>query len=163
MTVRLSIKTQDAEVKAALGRAARAADDLTELMDRIGGALVASTQGRFEDQRSPIGIPWKRSRRAAAIGGQTLKDGGDLQRTMTHRAARDRVEVGSIQPYAGVHQFGATIVAKTPKGLRFKIGNQWIRKRQVTIPARPFLGLDAADREEIPAITAHWLRERIGT
>lgn len=52
MTVRLSIKAQDAEVKAALGRAARAADGLTELMDRIGGALVASTQGRFADQRA---------------------------------------------------------------------------------------------------------------
>jgi phage gpG-like protein len=98
----------------------------------------------------------------SAIGGQTLKEGGDLQRTITHRTFRNRVEVGSIQPYAGVHQFGATITAKTPKGLRFKIGNQWIRKRQVTIPARPFLGLGTADREEIPAITVHWLRERTG-
>jgi phage gpG-like protein len=69
VTVRLSIEVQDAEVQAALGRA-RAADDLTELMDRIGKALVANTQLRFEDQRNPIGIPWKRSHWAARSAGR---------------------------------------------------------------------------------------------
>lgn len=38
--------------------------------------------------------------------------------------------------YAGVHEFGATIVAKTSKGLRFQIDGKWIIAKQVTIPER---------------------------
>lgn len=57
--------------------------------------------------------------RAAAIGGQTLKDGGELQRTMTHRAFRDRVEVGSIQPYAGV------LLARPWKIALFEAASYW--------------------------------------
>lgn len=162
MPVRVTVKVQDAEVKAALGRAAAAAEDMTGLMDRLGAALVASTQLRFDEQVSPAGMPWTRSRRAASVGGKTLLDTGRLRASITHRPARDRVEVGTNVRYAAVHQLGATVTAKTPKGLRFKIGNAWVTKRQVTIPARPFLGLDEFDREEIVALTTDWLRERTG-
>lgn len=162
MVARVTITPDSAAVRQALARAARAADDLTPLMDRIGAALVASTQLRFEDQRSPAGVAWLRSRRAASVGGQTLVDSGRLRASITHRPARDRVEVGTNVIYAATHQFGAAIAAKTPKGLRFRIGNAWVTKREVTIPARPFLGLDAGDREEIPAITTAWLAEQLG-
>lgn len=162
MPVRVTVKVQDAEVKAALGRAAAAAEDMTGLMDRLGAALVASTQLRFDEQVSPAGVPWTRSLRAASVGGKTLLDRGRLRASITHRPARDRVEVGTNVRYAAVHQLGATITAKTPKGLRFRIGNAWVTKRQVTIPARPFLGLDEFDREEIVALTTDWMRERAG-
>lgn len=162
MVARVRLTARDRTAQQSLRDAAAKVEDLTGLMDRIGAHLVASTQLRFEDQASPVGVPWARSRRAASVGGQTLVDTGRLRASITHRAARNAVEVGTNVRYAGTHQFGATIVAKTPKGLRFRIGNAWITKRQVTIPARPFLGLDAADREAIPAITAFWLREQLG-
>lgn len=66
--------------------------------------------------------------------------------------------VGTNTIYASTHQLGEkgrkiTIRAKNSKGLVFKIGDRWIRKRQVTvrvkIPARPFLGLSDDDLQEI--------------
>lgn len=42
--------------------------------------------------------------------------------------------------YAATHEYGATIRAKSGKYLRFKIGNQWVSKKQVKIPARPMVG-----------------------
>lgn len=162
MVARVRLAARDRAAVQALRDAAAQVDDLTELMDRIGAALVASTQMRFEDQVSPAGVPWRRSHRAASVGGQTLVESGRLRASITHRPGPNAVEVGTNVRYAGTHQFGATIAAKTAKALRFRIGAAWVTKRQVTIPARPFLGLDAADRELIPAITTHWLRERLG-
>jgi phage virion morphogenesis protein len=158
MPVRIEIAAQDAAARGSL--AALADADLTGLMDLIGAALVASTQQRFEDQRSPAGVPWRRSARAASVGGQTLVDSGRLRASITHRPSRDRVEVGTNVLYAATHQFGATIRARTARGLRFRIGDAWRTARAVTIPARPFLGLDQADRDEIAAITTEWLRDR---
>jgi phage gpG-like protein len=43
-------------------------------------------------------------------------------------------------PYARIHEYGGTIRAKNKPYLTFKIGNRWIRKKQVVIPARPYLG-----------------------
>lgn len=161
MAARVEITVNDAEIRAALGRAAEATRELTSLMDLIGAALVASTQQRFEVQRSPAGVPWKQSLRAQSVSGQTLVDSGRLRASITHRPSASRVEVGTNVNYAAVHQFGATIRAKTAKGLRFRIGDRFVIKRQVTVPARPFLGIDAADREEIVAITTDWLRARV--
>jgi phage virion morphogenesis protein len=158
MAARLTITVDDAEVSAALAAAAARLDDLTGLMDQIGKSLVTSTRARFERQAGPDGVPWARSRRAAEQGGQTLVNRGLLRDLITHRPARDSVEVGTSVPYAAVHQFGATITAKTGRGLRFKIGEAWVTVKSVTIPARPYLGLDGDDRTEILALAADWMR-----
>lgn len=158
MAARITITVDDAEVQAALNEAARRASDLTGLMDLIGAALVSSTQQRFEGQAGPTGVPWRSSQRAGQQRGQTLVDSGRLRQSITHRAGRDQVEVGSGVMYAAVHQFGATIRAKSSKGLRFRIGDRWVTKREVTIPPRPFLGLDDEDRAEIIELSTGWLR-----
>lgn len=62
------------------------------------------------------------------------------------------VEVGSNVLYARVHQFGATIRAKSGEYLRFRIGDRWARKQQVTIQPRPFLGLSDDDSTELVKI-----------
>lgn len=41
--------------------------------------------------------------------------------------------------YAGIHEFGGVIKAKSGGYLKFKVGNQWVSKKQVKIPKRPFL------------------------
>lgn len=42
-------------------------------------------------------------------------------------------------PYAAIHEYGGTIKPKVQKYLRFKIGERWITKKVVVIPARPYL------------------------
>ena len=63
--------------------------------------------------------------------------------------------------YAGVHQNGMEIKPKTAKFLRFQIGGQWSKKRKVTIPARPFLGINDDDMEEIDATIMEHVGERL--
>lgn len=48
-------------------------------------------------------------------------------------------KIGTNVVYAPIHEFGGVIRAKNSPYLRFKIGDRWVSKKQVTIPARPFL------------------------
>ena len=109
-------------------------------MDEIGRHLVASTLRRFAAERAPGGKPWLRSARAVAEGRRTLTDSGRLSRSIAYRVAADggAVAVGSDVAYAALHQFGG----------------QTGRSRTVTLPARPFLGIDDRDRDSILRIVA---------
>lgn len=60
------------------------------------------------------------------------------------------VEIGSDLVYAPVHEFGATIRPRKAEYLHFKTRDgAWVRTKEVTIPARPFLqpALDDATPE----------------
>lgn len=158
----ITVAIDDAEVRAALAGLAAAAADLTPAMDEIGATVADHARDRFERQQDPDGRPWKPHapatilRRLLRGGGrrtgrtgrpgfnpQILLDTGRLRDSITHRAARDSVTIGTNVVYAAIHQ----------------LGGQAGRGRKVTIPARPFLGLDDADREDIPAILRrHLLR-----
>jgi phage virion morphogenesis protein len=123
------------------------------LMDAIGAALVASSKLRFADGRGPDGSPWAPVLR----GGRPLRDTGvhlmnPLHHQVMHEANGWAVLVGVPYAWASVHQFGATIRAKNAPYLVFKIGDRWTRKKQVTVPARPFLGITDEDRETISEI-----------
>lgn len=144
-------------IAAALEQLADRADDKQPLMQEIGAALLLSTQMRFERETGPDGNPWPPSIRARLEGGRTLRDSGRLVQSLTFNASSDQVELGTNVLYAAVQQVGATITAKTGDGLRFRIGDAWITKKSVTIPARPFLGIDDDDRTEIAEITQAWL------
>lgn len=152
--VTFTVDVQDAEVRRVLDGALAAAEDLSPAMDEIGGHLVAAVQRRFELGRGPDGKPWKPSRRVEESQGvaRTLVDNGDLSRFWSHRPHADSVEVGSSVIYAAIHQFGGTIRAKKGKALAFGSGAGKVLRKSVTIPARPFLGLDADDEAEIAAI-----------
>lgn len=106
--------------------------------DRIGSYLVTATLYRFERERGPDGQPWKKSIRALIEGGQTLTDFGTLRGSITHNVHGDGrgVDVGSNIVYAAIHQFGG----------------QAGKERKVTLPARPYLGIDERDRSEIVRI-----------
>jgi phage virion morphogenesis protein len=143
-----------------LGRLTERAGHARGMYEIMGASLVVSTQRHFEEGRAPDGSPWPPSIRALVQGGKTLIDRGRLFGSMTFNAWDTGVEEGTNVVYAGVHQGGATITAKTAEGLRFKIGEQWVTKKSVTIPARPFLGLDDDDERELIAIAEDWLRPR---
>jgi len=154
--VRIELTGKEAALDA-LADAAAALAHPRPLFDEIGASLVVSTQMRFERGVGPDGNPWPPSLRAIVEGGKTLVDFARLMRSISHEATDSGVAVGTNVLYAAIHQLGGTITAKTEKGLVFKgVGDQWVRKQQVTIPARPFLGIDDEDETEIAAIAAEW-------
>ena len=58
--------------------------------------------------------------------------------------------VGSNLPYARIHQLGGTIRPKKGKFLKFRgLDGEDVFVKEVTIPARPYLGISDDDREEI--------------
>lgn len=158
------IEVTDREAAQGLGRIAAAGGDLRPTLRAIGARLVANTLQRFEDQRGPDGVPWKRSRRAVQQNGQTLVDTGRLRTSITFRAADASVEVGTNVVYAAIHQFGGTIRPKKGKFLKFRVpGGGFRQVRSVTLPARPFIGFSAEDREDVADIVARHLRAALNS
>jgi phage virion morphogenesis protein len=145
------------EALAKLGAAVERLEHPAPLYDIIGAMLVTSTQQRFERQAGPDGTSWPPSFRAMMEGGRTLFDGGDLFRSLTHEATDQGVEVGTNVLYAAIHQFGGTIRAKDGGMLHFSIGGADVFVREVNMPARPFLGLDAADTDAIEELAADYI------
>jgi phage gpG-like protein len=103
------------------------------------------------------------SLRAMLEGGQTLVDTARLRQDFGTEVTATSAEWGTNTDYAAIHQFGGVIRAKNAKALRFQIGGNWVMKKSVTIPARPFLGMDEADETEVVAIVDDWLRRLIPT
>ncbi len=108
-----------------------------------------STRERFRSQTGPDGERWKPSLRVQLSGGKTLTRDGHLGDSIGSYANQRSAVWGVNRIYAAIHQFGGTIRAKAAGGLRFRIGDRWSTKRQVSIPARPFLGISEGDRQDI--------------
>jgi len=141
----------DDRARADLRRLLRGIGDLTPLMRAIAGVMEDASQQAFEDQADPeTGAPWSplKPGTVAARGGDAtpiLQRRGDLAR-LTSDYGRRRAVVGSNEPYAAIHQFGGTPdMAPGPAG----------------IPARPYLGLSDADRDEIGDLTADYLAKTL--
>lgn len=149
--VQMSVSPEgDAPYIRALKEAARRMRDLSPLMGSIGLGLEGSTRERFaETSRAPDGSAWEPSIEAIIEGRRTLVKSGNLADSITHRVDGNSVEVGSNVLYAAVHQFGATIAKKRAPKLIFRIAGVTYAADQVTIPARPFLGISDDDADMI--------------
>ena len=114
----------------------------------------SSTRLRFRNQLDPDGRRWVPSMRARTQGnGRTLVDKARLLRSITHNATNDGGEWGTNVVYAAIHQFGGVIKARG-RALRFAIpGVGFVTTKRVTMPARPFLGVNAQDGREMLTIT----------
>lgn len=70
-------------------------------------------------------------------------DTGGLRTSVNTRVKRSggRIQgvIGTNKKYAAIHEHGGTIRAKSAPYLHFKAGGQWVKTKEVTIPARPFL------------------------
>jgi len=135
--------------------------NFTALHKEIGEQLVASTQMRFKEETAPDGTKWPQSIRAREEGGQTLSDTRRLRSSITYAARPDRVEVGTNDKRASVHQNGAVIKPKRAKHLRFRIAARWAQKEEVRIPARPFIGLSDDDHAAINEIIKNRIEEQL--
>lgn len=141
----------------ALGDGLRRMADLGQrprpIWDAIGQYGESSTRLRFKNQVGPDRKRWIPSIRARELGGQTLVQKARLLRSITHNADNSGTAWGTNVIYAGVHQFGAVIKAKTAGALRFRMpGGHFVTVKKVTIPARPFIGVNAEDGREILAV-----------
>ena len=73
---------------------------------------------------------------------------GDLARSVNYKVTGNRVVIGSNLKYARIHEKGGTIRARNSPYLVFRIGNQWISTKEVTIPERAFLSPALRDSRE---------------
>lgn len=124
------------------------------IWEAIGQYGESSTRLRFKNQAGPDRKRWVPSIRARQAGGQTLVQKARLLRSITHNADNSGTSWGTNVIYAGIHQFGGDIKAKGGGALRFKMpGGNFVTVKQVTIPARPFIGLNVDDGREMLALT----------
>lgn len=81
---------------------------------------------------------------------KVLQGEGDLKKSVVvGKLTKNSVEIGSSLPYARIHQLGGTITPKksylfVPLG-----GGRFLRLKEVTIPARPYLLLQTEDETAI--------------
>lgn len=120
-----------------------------ELGRQIGEGLLASTKRRFKEGRGPDGKRWPPSTRVKEKGGQTLVRTRRLERSITYKVSPGKVEIGTNDKRADVHQSGRTIRARRAKALKFRVGRRWVQVKSVKMPARPFIGISKADSEMI--------------
>lgn len=170
------------QLEAGLKRLVALGERPRKIWEAVGNYGENSTRARFKSQTGPDGQKWKPSKRAQKTGGQTLVLKTRLVRSLSHKSNNSGAEWGSNVVYAGIHQMGGTINKlafsstlrlRTGKGgalLRQKdhahlaVFAKATHKRAVTkrytvgahvinMPARPYLGVNAADGQEIVKIT----------
>ncbi len=128
----------------------KAGADLSAPMAEISEAMFDHTQDRFNAEYGPDGVPWETSQRVLKEGGRTLYKDGYLLGAIGRESGETFAQVGvertaAAAIYAEVHQDGATIRPRSGSGnkaLRTPFGP----RASVTIPARPFLGIEVRDR-----------------
>lgn len=140
-SIRIDTRELD-RLQASVRLLATGTQDTSTLMPRIGEYMQRSTQDRFKSQTGPDGDRWevlkpRTLERKKHNRDKILTERGYLRKHIYYQlTSPSRVEVFSDRVYAATHQFGR--------------GN---------IPARPFFGLSAEDKEEIGAIVRDWATE----
>ena len=130
-------------------RLARGSQDLNPAMRSIAAYMLFATQLRFERGVGPNGKKWKPSMRGRS-GGQTLVNTARLLKSLTTHSSANQAEVGTNVLYAAIHQTGGTITPNKAKALVFKLPNgKVVHTKKVTMPARPFLGINRQDEMEV--------------
>lgn len=168
---RILADLDDKQIQRAVLKLSALGQNMLPVARAIGVGLVRNTQDRFRAGRDPEGHPWHplkpftlEHKRGPGILRESAMRGG-LMASIAFRADAGAggatVQVGTNKVYGAIHQFGGTIRPKNPKGLLFfrtAGGQVWGAARQVTIPARPYLGISREDRETIQDVLGAFLR-----
>jgi phage gpG-like protein len=130
---------------ASLEGAAEAMRD-PDLKLAIARYFSSEAKNRFDTKTAPDGSTWKKSNENP----DTLVLSGTLRGSISEEIVGDTIFVGSrgmaAKPYAAAHQFGVTLKPVTAKALAFTLGDKFILAKQVTLPARPYIGVAGRDR-----------------
>lgn len=123
--------------------------NLDEMLDDIGALVVSQVDQRFQDEEDPSETPWadwtERYARTRHGGDKLLQSEGFLRGSINHQVVGGAVEVGSNLVYAGHHQFGS----KKKSG------------RGSGVPARPFLGVSADNRDAIEDLVNDFIADLV--
>ncbi|MBM9400372.1 phage virion morphogenesis protein [Gluconacetobacter azotocaptans] len=148
------------------GSAARIRQALSAIADigrRPGPVLAAIAVGlednvhdRFRNEEDPRGIKWDTYAPLNPVYAMTKEGEGILRgpnmflfNSIRSGADGNTAWVGSDLKYAGVHQFGAIIQPRNKRHLSFEMGGKLWHLDSVEIPARPYLGFSAKDRDMV--------------
>ena len=141
-------------------------DNLRPALMEIGEHLQGSVEQRFRDETDPSGKDWEpltaftlANKRTSSI--LTESGGSGLRSSIHYSVSNDELVQGSNKIYAAIHQFGGIIRAKSGGALAIgKSGGkgEFALVRQVSIPARPYLGLSADDCRTIDAVLARYMQ-----
>jgi len=155
--ISLSVDINDEAVTQALKRMRRSMADPAPALKEIGEHLQVSVDERFRTETDPEGRPWEPLSpftRANKKNDKILTERGGpgLRGSIHYRVSDGVLEQGTNKIYGAIHQLGGTIRAK---GGSLAIGDPdgaFALVKQVTIPARPYLGLSDSDREAVREI-----------
>jgi len=134
------------------------------MMGEMGEYLVSRVVSRLESQTDVRGKALEPSRRAQADGGKTLIDKGQLRDSYTYQVFADGsgVEVGSDLIYAAIHHFGGeTGRRRSRASLRSRHTAHPVHNHAVTLPARPVLGINEDDEQEIDVIVFNAIQRQL--
>lgn len=181
----ITLTLDDRAVQADLAQLVRQADSPAAAMNAIGAYMMAATQRRFDRETGPDGVKWARlsPRTAAKRIGRTRRGHENILRvkarlyaSLAYEASADQVAIGTNLEYAAIHQLGGTIkIPERRQEINLSVGKGRKRfvkrtaKRRdtrevaigahtISIPARPYLGVDEADRAEIRRIVEDHFR-----
>ena len=165
----------DRPVRRLLKRAADRMANPRPALASIGEYMLRRTEQRFSEQKEPSGRAWKklspitlRTKRHTKI----LTESGNLRGRIVYRVEPGAVLIGTNVVYGAIHQLGGTINKNVqvrshwrimtrafgkPIPARHVIVESHERKMNLTIPARPFLGVNDADREAFENILTDYL------
>jgi phage virion morphogenesis protein len=184
----IQLRVENAEVNRTLDSVSRASENPAGIMAAVAASMLQAMRRHFERETGPDG-PWQRlSPRTAdkRIGKRRrgyenmLRVSGRLYSSLIQESGTDYALVGSNLPYAAIHQEGGTV--KMPARdqeiyqnydakrdsfdprFRRRANSNFARTVKVgahtiTVPARPYLYLDEADRAEIEAVATDALRD----
>ena len=133
---KLDITIDDAPVRRALQRLQDSGTRLKPALEDIGEAMRLSTEERFSREEDPDGRPWKplnKKYRKRKKHPKILTESTNLRGRIDFETTPDGVRIGTNVIYGAIHQ----------------LGGQAGRNKSATIPARPYLGVSADDKETI--------------
>ncbi|HBS99184.1 MAG TPA: phage virion morphogenesis protein [Citreicella sp.] len=185
LTIGFDTELRDADARRALEEMLQRMENKLPFYKAVGDRMLMSTTDRFTHENAPDGTPWA-ALRAATIKARErrkqtpivkLRAEGHLKGSISYEATAEEVRVGSPVEYAAIHQLGGTInkPARQAKIYRKKdeagqVGRRFVSKddandvtdvtipaHKITIPARPYLGLSAADEEGVLEDAETWL------
>lgn len=168
------VTIDDRDLMRKLGALEKRASGLSPLLKNVGEYKVEATQGLFDKEHGPDGVKWaalsdryKKKKKGSKILTETRR----LRDSIIYAVRNGNLRVGTNVIYAAPHQFGLDKALVVPahkrlvkkafgKPLAFPV---WASVRahlfNPHLPARPFLGWNNQDREEISAMVDDFLLE----
>lgn len=147
------------------------ASNLTPAMKKIGSLVKNESLGNFKNQSAPDGTPWKPLSMATRIaramrlsGGKGIRNKNGSTKKGAQRiigSAQALLDTGVLRASVQVQEVtsqSVTIASRLKYSAIHQYGGMAGRGKKVTIPARPYLGVNTQMRTDIAdIIRAHLL------